>query len=480
MTNIFEKYESVIGIEVHVQLNTTNKIFCACENRTDLMPNSNICIICCGYPGTLPVLNKEVVDSAIMVGLATNCNINNKNWFARKHYFYADLPKGYQITQSDVPICENGYLEIKDEAGHLKKIRIKRIHMEEDAGKNIHTEKYGSLVDYNRAGTPLLEIVTHPDISSAYEAREYLKELHSIVVSLGITTGNMEEGAFRADTNISVRKKGDKILGTRCELKNINSFKFIHDAAIYEIERQINIIENGEKVIQQTRLWDTKLKQTYAMRTKEDAEDYRYFQDPDLAEVLIDEKWINDIKTTMPELPKNKKIRFINEYNLSEYEAEVILADASACWYFENTYKEIKSKLVASWIMRELMSTAKEFKIELKEHLFTTHFFAKLLKMIEDKKITQKIAQEIFINCFLKGIDPEIYADKNNLIIAMLDEGSVEKIIIKILNDNQNLVAEFKAGKIKVKGFLVGKIMAETKGNADPEIINKKLDKLLN
>ena len=479
MANLLEKYESVIGIEVHVQLNTKNKIFCACENRPDLSPNTNICIICCGYPGTLPILNKEVVDSAIMVGISTNCTINRNNWFARKHYFYADLPKGYQITQSDVPICENGFIEIKDEGNNVKKIRIKRIHMEEDAGKNIHTEKYGSLVDYNRAGTPLLEIVTYPDISSAYEAREYLKELHSIVISLGITTGNMEEGAFRGDTNISVMIKGDIKLGTRCELKNINSFKFIHDAANYEIERQINILECGDKVIQQTRLWDTKLKQTYAMRTKEDAEDYRYFQDPDLPEIFIDENWINEIKSRLPELPKEKINRFIKTYNLSEYEAEILLSDDSVCLFFENTYNLIKSKLVISWTIRELISIVKEFKIDLNNYKFTHHYFANLIKMIEDKKITQKIAQDIFKDCFLNGIDPEKNAIENKLIVEILDKSEVELIIKKFLSDNVNLVNDFKNGNIKIRGFIVGKIMAETKGKVDPKVVNIILDRLL-
>ena len=260
--NIYNKYEVVIGIEIHVQLNTKEKIFCYCKNEINMTPNSNTCPICCGYPGTLPLLNKDVIDCAMMAGLVTNCHINQKNEFTRKHYFYADLPKGYQITQSDLPICENGFIEIKTDSNEFKKIRILRIHMEEDAGKNIHTEHYGSLVDYNRAGTPLLEIVTYPDIRSAHEAAQYLKTIYALMVNLKITSGNMEEGAFRADTNISVRKKGTEKLGTKCELKNINSFKFIKDATEYEIKRQIDLLESGEKIFQQTRLWDTKLKQT--------------------------------------------------------------------------------------------------------------------------------------------------------------------------------------------------------------------------
>lgn len=473
--NALEKhfdFEAVIGSEVHVQLKTKTKIFCSCPNEQTDIPNKNIDVICCGYPGTLPVLNKEVVNFAIMAGIATNCKINKHNEFARKHYFYADLPKGYQITQSDIPICEDGYIEIKDMNGNPKKIRIKRIHMEEDAGKNIHTDKYGSLVDYNRAGTPLLEIVTYPDMSNPHEVRAYLKELHSIVTAINITTGNMDEGSFRSDTNISVRPKGQKELGTRCELKNINSFKFIHDATEYEIDRQICIIKNGESVRQQTRLWDTKLHQTYAMRDKEDAEDYRYFPDPDLPHLKISDEWIEEIKLKMPALPKKIKEEYIKKYELSEYEAEILYDNKELANYFIKTYNIFQSKLVISWILREVIAIVKDKNIILSEHSFTPEYFASLLNLLSSKKITQKIAQDIFEKCFENGENPEEFANKNNLISEPMTEDQIKKIISLVFEEQKTSVEEYRSGKVKVRGFLVGEIMKKTQGKADPIVIN--------
>ena len=472
----YKGYEAVIGIEVHVQLSTKNKIFCFCLNQPDVNPNTNICPTCCGYPGTLPLLNKNVVDSAIKAGLALQCKINEHNEFARKHYFYADLPKGYQITQSDFPICTEGHVEIIKASGEMKKIRIQRIHMEEDAGKNIHTEHYGSLVDYNRAGTPLLEIVSYPDISDAEEAYLYLKQLHSIVCSQNITSGNMEDGAFRADTNISVRPIGQKEFGTKCELKNINSFKFIKDATEYEIKRQVDMVINGDPIIQQTRLWDTKIKQTYAMRNKESAADYRYFKDPDLMSLHVDEAWINAVKSTMNELPKDKKNRFIKDYDITDYEAQIIIDEPLLSDFFQKCYSAFPSKSIIGWVLREIASILKD-KNDI-SHI-SPLFLASLIKMIEKNEVTIKVAQDIFKYGILEGIEPVIYAQNNGLLGKVLNEHQIEEIVLAVLSDYPNSKEEFRSGKTRIKGFLIGKIMAKTQGNASPDKVSSLLDKLL-
>ena len=474
----YTDYEAVIGSEVHIQLKTNTKIFCDCKNEQCDIPNTNICPVCCGYPGTLPVFNEKVMEFAIMAGLATNCTINKNNYFARKHYFYPDLPKGYQITQSDQPICVDGFIEIKDEQGNPKKIRIQRIHMEEDAGKNIHSDKYGSLVDYNRAGTPLLELVTYPDMSSQHDVRAYLKELHSILVSTGITTGNMDEGSFRSDTNISVRKKGDTKLGTKCELKNINSFKFIHDATDYEIGRQIDLIESGEKVIQQTRLWDTKSHETFMMRTKEGADDYRYFADPDLPLLVIEDTLIENIRNKMPKLPRQIKNDLIAKYQLSEYEVEILYDNSDLLWFFEETYSKIKSKLVISWVLRELVAAIKEFKVEVKNYIFTPNHLFDLLSLLNENKISQKIAKDIFDICFASGENVLEYANKNNLISVPLNNDEIKNIVIEFINENKANIDEYKSGKIKLRGFIIGELMKKTKGKANPSLINTIFDEL--
>jgi aspartyl-tRNA(Asn)/glutamyl-tRNA(Gln) amidotransferase subunit B len=469
---IYNTYEAVIGIEIHVQLNTKEKIFCYCKNESGKEPNTNICPICCGYPGTLPLLNPEVIQCAIMAGLATNCQINKRNVFSRKHYFYADLPKGYQISQNDKPICEYGSIEITTETKEKKNIGIRRIHMEEDAGKNIHTENQKSLVNLNRAGTPLLEIVSQPDIRSAHEAVEYLKTIHGIMITLGITSGNMEDGAFRADTNISVRKKGEIEFGIKCELKNINSFKFIKDATTYEIQRQIDLIESGEKIVQQTRLWDTKLKQTYAMRNKETSQDYRYLDDPDLTPVIIEEETINTIRTRLPELPVAKKNRFMNTYLLSEDDAFILTSTHSLAQYFETAYSLRPSKLIANWILRELLGTIKEKNIEFEQNTFTPEFLAELVTLLEEKKITQKIARDIFLAIFETHESPLKYAIAHNLLGQSLSDGQIEKIISEILDTFPDAKEELKNGKMKARGFLIGKIMEKTAGKADPKTVN--------
>lgn len=479
--SILEKYpdyEVVIGIEVHVQLKTKSKIFCSCSNQKnpEIAPNSTVCHICMGHPGTLPVLNEEVISSAVKAGLSINCDISPISFFDRKHYFYPDLPKGYQITQQYKPICLHGYVPIRLENGQTKKIRLSRIHIEEDAGKNVHAGQE-SFVDLNRAGTPLLEIVSLPDISSSFEARAYLKMLRSIVQTIDICTGNMEEGSFRGDTNISVRKKGADALGTKCELKNINSFKFISDAIEYEIERQIETLENGGKISQETRLWDTKEKVTKVMRTKEEAADYRYFPEPDLPPIFVSDEFKEKIKKELPELPYDKFERFLKE-GLSEYEATIFLEDAELCHYFETARQFNKNKTLVNWILRELVSYIKETNSSYIDCIMTPKRLATIVNYIDEGKITAKIAQEIFENVIAENKDPEELIKTMDLPKQLLQK-DLEVIVHDIIQENQTQVAEYKSGKTKLLGFFVGKAMEKTKGAANPATITQIVKKIL-
>ena len=468
----YPDYRVDIGIEVHVQLNTKSKIFCSCNNGPSDEPNSHICQICTGQPGVLPVLNKEVVKAAVLVGLATNSEIAPVSTFARKHYFYPDLPKNYQITQSDVPICSNGYVEIKLEDGSNKKINLFRIHMEEDAGKNIHSAYSNeSLVDYNRTGTPLLEIVSKPDIASSYEAREYLKTLRSVVTYLGICSGNMEEGAFRADTNISVRKKDASELGTKCELKNINSFKFISDAIEYEVGRQIELLEQGGAVKQQTRLWDTKKRETVVMREKETAADYCYLDDPDLPLISLEKDFCENIKSAMPELPDQKYKRLIEKYGLSDYEAGILVADVDAANYFEACRELSDSKYIINWILRDLMAFVKEKSLNYADLAIKPKQLVSIVKMLETGVINNQAAMEVFNEVAVSGNDPEkIVKDKGLEQIGSADE--LEEIVIKIIKDNPSVVADYKSGKDRLFGFFVGQAMKQTQGKGNPKVLN--------
>jgi aspartyl-tRNA(Asn)/glutamyl-tRNA(Gln) amidotransferase subunit B len=474
----YPDYEVNIGIEVHVQLQTNTKIFCSCPNQPGAEPNSNICMICTAQPGALPVLNKEVVNFAIQAGLATACTIAPHSFFARKHYFYPDLPKNYQITQSSEPICQEGFLEIRLEDGSWKKIRLIRIHMEEDAGKNIHATDQESFVDLNRAGTPLLEMVSYPDISSAYEARTYLKSLRAIVMYLGISSGDMEKGSFRADTNISVRKKGAEKLGTRCELKNINSFKFIGDAIEFEIERQIEILQAAGKVIQETRLWDTKNRKTKVMRGKEEAADYRYFRDPDLPLIDIDDAWILQIKKTMPELPREKFLRYVQTLGLSPYEAEILVDDAALSLYFEAAYKLKPNKQLVNWILRDVMGYLNEHKITLDLFKVTPAHLAGLVGLLESGVINSRAAQEVFAEMATSGQEPAVIVKEKGLEQIGSSE-ELEAIISKMVAEYPAQVAEYQAGKHKVFGFFVGESMKRTKGKGDPKLIQELLKKHL-
>ncbi len=474
----YPDYELTIGIEVHVQLMTATKIFCTCANEITKEPNKNICEICTGQPGVLPVLNKKVLDFAILAGLATNCSITRVNEFDRKHYFYPDLPKGYQITQAYKPICTKGHVPIRLEDGSIKKIRINRIHMEEDAGKNIHAASGESFVDLNRAGTPLLEIVTEPDMTSTYEAKAYLKALHSIVTYLNISSGNMEEGAFRADTNISVRKKGQKEYGTKCELKNINSFKFIGDAVEYEIERQIELLEQGGKIRQETRLWDTKDKKTFVMRTKEEAADYRYFNDPDLPVIHLDEPWIERMRVSMPELPEKKFERLMNQHNLSAYEAEILVNDRELADYYDTARKLSESKQIINWILRDLISYLNEHKITASQCSLTPQKLVELIQLLESGKINNHAAKEVFLIVAQTGAAPaQVVKEKGLEQIGSSDE--LEKIIKELVQKHPDEVAQYKAGKDKVFGFFVGLAMKQTQGKGNPKMIQELLKKHL-
>ncbi len=472
-------YKVNIGIEVHVQLTTKTKIFCSCANEIAEKPNSNICPICAGHPGTLPVLNKQVVEYAVMAGLATNCSINQSNEFARKHYFYPDLPKGYQITQNDHPICIDGHIPIRLEDGSTKNIRLIRIHMEEDAGKNIHAPfSNESFVDLNRAGTPLLEIVTHPDITSAYEARTYLKTLRQIIMSLNICSGNMEEGAFRADTNISIRPEGSEKLGTKVELKNINSFKFISDAIEHEIERQAAMLDKGERIIQETRLWDTKEHKTISMRSKEEAADYRYFPDPDLPRIEISDEYIAAIKTAMPELPTTRLDRYIKQ-GLTQYEADVLVDNLEVAHYYDAAAKHTQSKLLINWVLRDVMGFLKNEKVDIAHYKLTPEYCAELVNLLDLGVINNRSAQEVFQAASQTGASPKTIVKERGLE-QMGDTGELETIIKEIITNNPNQVTQFKAGNEKLLGFFVGQAMAKTKGRGNPELINSLIKKYLN
>ncbi len=475
----YPEYELCIGIEIHAQLTTKSKIFCSCSNRPVQKPNTNICEVCAGYPGSLPVLNKAVIDYAIMAGLGTHCFIAPLSEFARKHYFYPDLPKGYQITQHTKPICTEGYVTIRLDNYSTKKIRLIRIHIEEDAGKNIHAKSTNeSFVDLNRAGTPLLEIVSYPDISSSHEARLYLKALHTLVRYLGFCTGNMEEGAFRADTNISVRKKGQKEMGTRCELKNINSFKFIADAIEYEAERQIKILESDGRIEQQTLLWNTKERKTIVMRSKEEAADYCYFSEPDLPLIEIGKEWIERVKTRMPELPEQKFERYTTEFGLSSYEASILTEDRQLSNYYEKARSYNQSKQVVNWILRDVMGYIKEHKITILQCKTTPEKLAKIVFLIEDGIINNYAAQQVFEIVAQTGQKPEDVIKEHGLE-QIGSEEELEKIVRLIINENPKVVEQYKAGKEKLFGFFVGQAMKKTEGKADPQIIQNLLKKHL-
>lgn len=475
----YPDYEATIGMEVHVQLTTKTKIFCSCPNSIAQDPNSNICPICAGHPGTMPMLNKKVVDYAILAGLATNCTINEQSTFDRKHYFYPDLPKNFQITQQAEPICTDGFVTIRLNDNTTKNINLIRIHIEEDAGKNIHSSHSNeSFVDLNRAGTPLLEIVSHPDISTSDEVRRYLKALRSIVQYLGICTGNMEEGSFRADTNISVRKKGQKELGTKCELKNINSFKFIVDATEHELERQITILEQGGEIISETRLWNSKEKTTTVMRSKEETADYRFFQEPDLPIIHISKERLEQAKQSMPELPLAKFERFTKECGLADYEADILIEDIDLAHYFDAARAHTTSKNLINWILRDLVGYLKESKISLSDCVITPQRLAQLVDLVDQGVINTPTAKEVLLLIAESNQDPiTIIEEKGLKQIGSADE--LEAMVKEIIAANPGQVEQYRSGKDKLFGFFVGQMMQKTKGKGNPQLINDLIKKHL-
>ncbi len=476
-------YEVVIGLEVHVQLTTDTKIFCGCSTAFGNEPNSQTCPVCLGLPGALPVLNRKVVEYAIRTGLATNCQIAPRSIFARKNYFYPDLPKGYQISQYELPICEHGHLEIETEEGGAKKVGLTRIHMEEDAGKLLHGETPetagSSFVDLNRACTPLLEIVSEPDMRSSDEAIAYLKKLHQIVVYLGVCDGSMEQGSFRCDANVSVRPRGQQEFGTRAELKNINSFRFIKQAIEYEVERQIELIEEGGKVVQETRLFDADAGTTRSMRGKEEAHDYRYFPDPDLVPLVIDEKWIEKVRGGLPELPAVKVERFVAEHGLSREDAEVLCAERAIAEYYDECVRlHGDAKPCANWVMGEVQRRLNEEAIAIDQAPVSPELLAGLLKRIADNTISGKIAKTVFEEMWKSGRDADTIIDEKGLK-QVTDTGAIEAAVDEVIAANPSQVEEYRGGKEKLLGFFVGQVMKATRGKANPGMVNEMLRKKL-
>jgi len=476
------KYQAVIGLEVHVQLSTKTKIFCGCSTKFGGVPNSQTCPVCLGLPGALPVLNKKVVEYAIKAGLATNCSIAPRSVFARKNYFYPDLPKGYQISQFELPICSGGHLDIEGEWG-TKKIGITRIHMEEDAGKLVHGDVpglgQGSGVDLNRACTPLLEIVSEPDIRSADEAVAYLKKLHQIVVFLGISDGNMEEGSFRCDANVSVMPVGSTTFGTRTETKNVNSFRFVKQAIEYEIERQIEEIEGGGRIVQETRLFNPDTGTTRSMRGKEEAHDYRYFPDPDLVPLVISDDWVEDVRLSLPELPEAKRNRYQAELRLPAYDAEVLTADRNLAEYFEICLAAgAPPKAAANWIMGEVTRGLNESGLGIAACPVSPGPLAELLALIDTGTISGKIAKTVFDEMWRTGKRPAAIVEEQGLV-QVSDTGEIERIIDDIMAANAGQVEEYRGGKEKVFGFFVGQVMRASKGKANPAVVNELLLKML-
>jgi aspartyl-tRNA(Asn)/glutamyl-tRNA(Gln) amidotransferase subunit B len=475
-------YEAVIGLEVHTQLNTATKIFCGCSTAFGAPPNSHTCPVCLGLPGALPMLNQKVVEYAIRAGLATSCTIAGRSIFARKNYFYPDLPKGYQISQYELPICSHGRLEIETEAGGTKTVGITRIHMEEDAGKLIHPETGhagSSHVDLNRAGTPLLEIVSEPDMRSADEAVAYLRKLHQTVVYLGICDGNMEEGSFRCDANVSVRPAGQEKFGTRAELKNINSYRFVKQAIEYEIERQIDVIESGGSVIQETRLFDSAAGVTRSMRGKEEAHDYRYFPDPDLVPVIVSDEWIEAVRATLPELPEAKIQRFVSDLGLPRQDAEVLAADQGLADYFEACVAAHNNpKGCANWVMGEVIRGLNEAGLTIAACPLSAVNLAGMVKRIDDNTISGKIAKTVFQEMWTSNKSADQVIEEKGLR-QVTDTGAIEKVVEEIIAANPDQAAQYRAGKEKLFGFFVGQVMKASRGKANPQAVNDILKKKL-
>ena len=474
-----KQYETVIGLEVHVELATKTKIFCGCSTEFGGAPNTHTCPVCTGMPGSLPVLNKQVVEYAMAVGLATNCTINQHCKFDRKNYFYPDNPQNYQISQLYLPICINGGVEIDTPAG-IKTIGIHEIHMEEDAGKLIHDEwEDCSLVDYNRSGVPLIEIVSEPDMRSADEVIAYLEKLRMIIQYLGASDCKLNEGSMRADVNLSVREVGAEKFGTRTEMKNLNSFKAIARAIEGERQRQIELLEEGKEVIQETRRWDDNKEYSYAMRSKEDAQDYRYFPDPDLVPVNISDEWLERVRKNQPELQEEKAARYLKEFGLPEYDISIITGTKKLADIFEETVALCNNpKKVSNWLMVETMRLLKEKEMEPEDITFSPENLAKLIELTDKNAINSTVAKEVFEKIFEENIDPVAFVEDNGLG-TVNDEGELRSVIETVIAENPQSVADYNAGKTKAIGFLVGQTMKAMKGKADPGMVNKILKELL-
>ncbi len=473
------KYEAVIGLEVHAQMLTDTKVFCGCSTKFGSEPNTQTCEICIGMPGVLPVLNKKALEFAIRTGLATHCTISSYSRFARKNYFYPDLPKGYQISQYERPICEHGFIEIVVD-GEVRRIGITRIHMEEDAGKNIH-EGGGnfSLVDLNRAGVPLMEIVSEPDIRSPKEASEYMRKLRAILRYLGVCDGNMEQGSLRCDANVSVRPVGQKEFGTRAEVKNINSFRFVEKAVEYEIKRQTKVIEEGGAVIQETRLWDSAKGITESMRSKEEAHDYRYFPEPDLVPVIADRKWVDEIKAGLPELPDVRRGRFVAEYGIPEYDADLLTSEKAVAEWFEDAIKAGgQPKTVSNWTMGDLMRLLNEENKLIEECPLKPSQLADMLKLIDKGTISGKIAKAVFEEMYRSGRNAEEIVREKGLV-QISNESAIEKLVDEVIAGHPKEAERFRSGDEKLLGFFVGQVMKATKGKANPQMLNELLKKKL-
>jgi len=476
------EYEPVIGLEVHAQLLTRSKIFCGCSTSFGEEPNTQTCPVCTGQPGSLPVINRKAVEFAIKLGLATNCRIAPYSLFARKNYFYPDLPKGYQISMYEYPLAEHGFVDITVK-GEKRRIGLIRIHMEEDAGKLKHGETPEkapfSYVDFNRTGVPLVEIVSGPDIRSPQEAGEYLRRLRAILQYLEVCTGDMEKGTFRCDANVSVRPKGQTQFGTRTELKNMNSFRNVEKALEYEIKRQIEVLKDGEEVIQETRLWDTDQNITVSMRGKEEAHDYRYFPDPDLVPLRVDDQWIEEIRKGLPELPDQKRERFIQDYKIPEYDAEILTSTKAMANFFEDCVRLFpEPKTVSNWMMGDLLREMKRDEKEIEQCLVTPKHLAEMLTMMKEGTISGKIAKDVFEEMYRTGDWPAMIVKEKGWV-QILDTGEIEGVVENVLQSNPKLVEDYRNGKEKVFGFLVGEVMKGTKGKANPKLVNELLRKKL-
>jgi len=475
-----KKYETVIGLEVHVELHTESKIFCGCATSFGAPPNTNTCPICLGHPGVLPVLNRQAVDYAMKAAMALNCTVASVTKFDRKNYFYPDSPKAYQISQYDQPIGEHGWIDI-EVGGETKRIGITRVHLEEDAGKLTHVDGgYASLVDFNRVGTPLIEIVSEPDIRSPEEARAYLEKLRAIMLYCDVSDVKMEEGSLRCDANVSLRPYGQEKFGTKAELKNMNSFRGVQRGLEYEEIRQAEVLDAGGKIVQETRRWDEGQGKTFSMRSKEEAHDYRYFPDPDLVSLFIDEEWKSRVQASIPELPDARKQRYVGDYGLTSYDAEVITASKKLADFFEESLSYTKdAKAVANWIMGDLLGYLNAGNLELEDVKITGKGLGEMIGLMEQGTISGKIAKTVFKAMLETGKEPKQIVEEQGLV-QISDEGELKAVVQRVVEANPQSVADFKAGKEKAVGFLVGQIMKETKGKANPGLVNKLILECLN